>query len=548
MNAGIKYATRAAQAVNADLATPGQPGDFNDLHLAQGLEAVRHRIAEARPPEGQQKMLNGWPVPVSLELHSAPAIPPQSICSLREFCEAVAGSVQVPFDLVAICAIGAVAAAAQGKFCVLIRPGYREPLNIYAVVPLPPAERKSSGLEPCKRPLVDWEAEQARVMAPEISLKRSERATKEKTIEKLRTRATPETLDESIRQVQKLEEDLPEIPDAPRVLIDDTTPEALAAFMSRQGGTAAIMEAEGGIFEILSGLYTNGRANLNLILKAWCGESVTVDRRSRGTIMLHNPCLTICLCIQPEVLREIAAKPGFRGKGVLGRFLYCMPKSLLGRRPVETKPVPEAVTAAYRAMILHILETPHALNEFGEPQPFDLKLSDEAYRLWVAFSERVESELRAGGEFENIRDWAGKLPGQAVRLAGILHVAAETKPAHRSISESTMAAALDLAAVLADHALLAFAEMGADPAIECAKRILQWFMDAQVTEFPARDAFNAVKGRYPKMDMIRQGLRVLEDREYVRLVVDQKSPGPGRKPSPVFQVNPLAHNSHNSQK
>lgn len=65
-----------------------------------------------------------------------------------------------------------------------------------------------------------------------------------------------------------------------------------------------------------------------------------------------------------------------------------------------------------------------------------------------------------------------------------------------------MVAALDLAAVLADHAILAFAEMGADSVIECAKRILRWIVDEQVASFSARDAFEAVKGRYPKMDMI----------------------------------------------
>jgi hypothetical protein len=348
-----------------------------------------------------------------------------------------------------------------------------------------------------------------------------------------------------VRTVQEWEAELPEVPALPRLLADDVTPEALAGFMGDHNECAAIIEAEGGIFEILSGLYTNGRANLNLILKSWCGEPVTVDRRSRDTLNLRSPALTLCLTPQPEVLSDLAQKPGFRGKGVLGRFLYCMPKSLLGQRKVEANPVNESAAAAYRATLLRILSTPPAINQYGERCLYNLRLSDGAYRAWVAFATKVEHELRDGGAFENIRDWAGKLPGQVVRIAGVYHVAIEPEPMKQPIAEATMHQALTLAAVLAEHALLAFDYMGADPSVECAKRIWKWVVDTRPETFSARDAYQAVKGSYPKMEQVAAGLRVLTERIYIRPVPDQGRPGPGRKPSPVFEINPLAHNSHN---
>jgi len=343
-----------------------------------------------------------------------------------------------------------------------------------------------------------------------------------------------------VRKVQELEEELPEVPAIPRLLADDVTPEALAGFMGDQNECAAIIEAEGGVFENLSGLYTNGRANLNLILKSWCGEPVTVDRRSRDTLNLRSPALTLCLTPQPEVLSDLAQKPGFRGKGVLGRFLYCMPKSLLGQRKVEANPVNESAAAAYRATLLRILDTPPAINRYGERCLFSLRLSDGAYRAWVAFATKVEHELRDGGTFENIRDWAGKLPGQVIRIAGVYHVAIEPEPMKQPIAEATMHQALTLAAVLADHALVAFNFMGADPSVECAKRIWRWITDTRPETFSGRDALNALKGSYPKMDMIRAGLAVLEERGFLRQVADQVRTGPGRKPSPTYAVNPRA--------
>jgi hypothetical protein len=467
---------------------------------------------------------------------------------LREFCEAVAVSVQVPFELPVMGALGAVAAAAQGKFKVMVRPGYFEPLCIYSVTVLPPGERKSASLDHCKKPLVDWESEQYQLIEPEIKTARSELITRQKAIDKARGKAPsdPEKLQEVIRTVQALEEMLPEVPVAPRLLCDDITPEAMSSFMAEHEERASVIEAEGGLFSILAGMYSSGTPNLNLVLKSWSGESTTVDRRSRDTIRLRAPVLSLTLTPQNEVLRDIAKMPGFRGRGLLGRNIYCLPASRLGSRIIETVPMPEAVQANYSSMLFRILNKPWAQDDYGNRTPYQIRLSDPAYRLWIQFAEAVEVELRDGGQFEALRDWAGKLPGQSIRLAGLYHVAREEDPPSVPIPDDIMSMALSLAAVLADHARAAFQFMGSDPAIECARRVLRWIIQDQVQTFTARDAYQAVKGSYPKMEQVMPGLRVLEDRVYIRLANEDLRPGPGRKPSPIFKVNPYSHNSHNS--
>ena len=71
----------------------------------------------------------------------------------------------------------------------------------------------------------------------------------------------------------------------------------------------------------------------------------TRDRGSRPPVFLKSPRLSIGLSPQPDVLRGLAAKPGFRGRGLLGRFLYLLPPSPLGFRP-RINPVPEGVRDA----------------------------------------------------------------------------------------------------------------------------------------------------------------------------------------------------------
>ena len=222
-------------------------------------------------------------------------------------------------------------------------------------------------------------------------------------------------INEIIRQVQDLEDSLPEIPIPPRLFVDDITPEGLVEFMGQQGGRAAILEAEGGIFELISGLYTNDKANLNVWLKAWSCEKISVDRKSKDTIHIDKPALSMVLLPQPDVLRVIGNKDGFRGRGLLGGFLYCLPQSRLGQRLIETPPIPARSLSAYESKLLEIVESPWATDENGNETHHVIRLSQDAYKRWVTFADSVEAELGDGGELFNMTGWAGKLPGQAIR-------------------------------------------------------------------------------------------------------------------------------------
>ena len=519
--------------------------DFNDLHQAEGLDVVRAQLAGASKPVAVAEALIE---PVSFDAVNVPDVDPALLPPiLGEFCGAVAEGLQVPLEQVLINALACVAVAGQRKFKVEVRMDYVEPLNIYALAALPPGERKSATAEVCKRPLIDWETEAQEEARESIRNILSERKTLEKAIEAKRAKVgsakTAEARREIIAEVKALEAELPEVRDAPRLLIDDVTPEAIPAFMEKQQERAGIIEAEGGLFDILAGRYSKGVPNLDAVLKCWSGETVHVDRRNGLPIVLHDPALTICLSPQPEVVRSLADKPGFRGRGLLGRFLYLLPRSRVGNRKAEPDPIPQAVQNRYAAKIRGLLNLPWAFDPNGKPTAFLIQLDPEAYHAWVEFLRDIEATLGWGGELEQIADWGGKLPGASVRLAGLLHLVQHDAPHQHQISLGTMQQALGLAKVLIAHAKAAFALMGADPDIECAKHILAWIVDRRIDAFQARDAFEKVKGRYPKMEQVRAGLSILDDRAYIFPAPSpEREPGrPGRSPSPRYIVNPLAH-------
>jgi len=483
---------------------------------------------------------------VPLTGFKAPAISPDILPGwLKDYSLAVVEHMQVPFELVLANVLGVAATVLARKFEVLIKPGYLEPLNLYILAPMEPAERKSGTQSLCVAPLIDWEREQARQLKDKIIEARSRRESLEAIIKgkqgKL-AKTEPGKQEALIKEIAQLQKELPTIPHEPRLIADDITPEATASLMAANFERIGVISAEGGLFDTLAGRYSSGIPNLDLFLKGHSRDPVRVDRKGGSPVIMNSPALTLCLSPQPDVMMGLAKKPGFRGRGLLARFLYVVPVSMVGRRKIDTPPVPDQLAVTYRQNVQALLDTPWALNEFGEQVSHVLKLEPAAFGDWVKFSQAVEAELNEGGKFEIIKDWAGKLPGQAGRLAGILHCLKNLGEAARHpITQATMGQALELGTVFIAQALDAFGMIGADSDIEAAKRVLSWIRREHIEGFAQRDCHRALLGTYSRVDKIRAALSVLEERGYIQPLDAGSAKGPGRPPSPQYRVNPLAH-------
>lgn len=491
----------------------------------------------------QRPFLNENKMPVPFEGHNPPVLPDDSVPGIiGDFARALAQSIQVPFELALTNTLGAYAIAGQRKFKVQVNPAYLEPLCLYAMCALPPGERKSSTVEACKRPLVEWQKAKQAEMKDKIKTLSSERQTLEEAIQLARKKAarakTVESRKEEIERIKTLEAELPSIPAMPMLLADDFTPEALGALMADQDQRIGVMEAEGGLFDTLAGRYSAGVPNLDAVLKFWSGESAQIDRRGRDTICLDDPHLTLVICPQPEIIQGMASKPGFRERGLIGRFLYFLPKSKLGSRVAKSIPIPIEIEQRFNYSIKNILAIPWAKTGTNEDTSYVLQLTPEARTKWESMFDSIESQLDVGGDYEYMRDWAGKFPGQIVRLAGILHISMFENPQDYEISAETMETAIRLGNVLVEHAKAVFSLMGTDKTIECAKDILNWIKRDHVASFFSRDALNKVKGKFDTMSQVTPALKELEERSYIFALAGTNQ-GPGRPKSQEYMVNPL---------
>jgi replicative DNA helicase len=465
---------------------------------------------------------------------------------LGEYVAAVATATQTPPDLAGMLALAVLATVAAGTVEVEPRPGWQEPLCLFVAVGMDAGSRKSGVFTAMTRPVADFERDQAAAALPGITetavLRRiadQAAATAEAAAGKAPAGQQEQARAEAIARAAEAANLV--VPPLPRWLVDDATPEALAGLLATYG-RIALLSPEGDVFDQMAGRYNQGAGpNLGVYLKGHAGDLLKVDRRGRPPEYVERPALTIGLAVQPEVLRGLAARPGFGGRGLLARFLYSLPASLVGRRQPGAPPVPAAVANRY-TLELQALAASLAVPA-GDDGPAVLTLDQAAGELLLGFERELEPRLAAGsGDLAHLAGWAAKLAGATCRLAGLLHLAGHLRDGWaRPISADTFAGAARLASYLVEHARAVFDLMDADPRVDDARWLLDWITRTGQVQFTRRDAHAAApRGRFPKATSLDPALGLLEEHRWLRRVdADPVGPRGGRPASPRFLVNPL---------
>lgn len=484
-----------------------------------------------------------WEAPIPLDTGSVPPFPVEALGPLAEYVGAVAEALQVPPDLPGGLALSVIAAALARKCRVEARRKYSEPLNIYTLTLLESGNRKTATVEAVTAPLVAVEADLLARAEPEIAAVESQRRIREGERSNLERDAARLTADSTERERSRraalsLARELAETdaPVRPRLLVNDVTPEQLGYLLAEQGGVLACFSAEAEIFGPMMGRYAkDGQPNLDVYLKGHSGDDHRVDRGTRKPVTVRRPALTLGVSVQPAALESLTRDPTVRGRGLLGRFLYTRPTSLLGYRNTEPQPVPDIVEAQWANLVRWLCALPRP------PVEYVLTLSPEAYRVHQAFDEEVEKALRPGEPFHTMQDWAGKLPGATLRLSAILHAAeaglAGREPWATPIGEPIMAAAVRLGRFYAAHAAAVFELMGTDPVVAGAQRLLAWIKRRGAETFTKRDAHYAHRAAFPRAADLDAPLRLLVERYWIRPLDPSGNGKPGRK-SERYVVHP----------
>lgn len=486
-----------------------------------------------------------WDPPAPLgRTAELPAFPVDALPNwLAAEVKALAEFTQTPVDLGGTISLAVLSTTAGGRCVVEVRGSWREPVNLYTVVAMPPGSRKSAVFAELVGPLLDAELSMIDTTRPKILEAETQRKVAQKAAEQATTKAGHQDSKDEGKRTKALADAIGAaalaeaitVPTLPRLVADDVTTEAAASLLAEQGGRLAVLSAEGGIFSTLAGRYS-GMPSLEVFLKGHAGDMLRVDRKGRPPEHVAQPALTLGLAVQPEVLTDIAGLPGFRGRGLLARMLYSLPENLVGRRVIGAPPIPDDVRKTYADKVSTLAAT---LAEWTDPAV--LLLSPEAGEVILQAERDLEPRLAEHtGDLAGIVDWASKLIGAVVRIAALLHLAGDVERGWSTrISAETAGQALKIGHYFTAHALATFDAMGADAQVAEARAVLAWLERVGPAEFTKRELFSAVsRSRFKKVGDLDPSLELLEQHGHIRRKPESERTGPGRRPSPTYEVHP----------
>lgn len=382
-------------------------------------------------------LFSGDPIP--LKPVGLPAFPLHALPeTYLQMAAAVAASVQVDTAMVGPMILGALSAAVGGCVETEVRPGWVETSVLHFVVSASPSERKSAAMRQVMAPLYAAEKALAASVGPirQAALVRKRVADQkavaaEKEAAKSTAKSSAGSTDPMVGGVDHValavklaaEAEAITVPEIPRILADDVTPEAMVRRMMENRGRLAVVSAEGGAFDTLAGRYSRGVANTDVWLKAYSGDPIRVDRVNRDSETIDRPALTVCVATQPDKLATVMGDTRFADSGLLSRLCVAQPRSMVGHRdPDDAMPVPESVAYAYAEALTGLAAALHD-PEHG-PVAKMVKFHPAASAEVMEIERTVERRLRVGGDLGgSMAEWGGKHVGRVVRLAVLLHMA-----------------------------------------------------------------------------------------------------------------------------
>ena len=548
---GRKHAEQVAASLQGIAAAakivvlPGLPpaGDVSDWIAAGGTKEELKRLAKTSSfwaPATQT-----WGEIDSLDNRTLPEFPTRSLPgALRRWVEAESHATQTPPDLAGLLALASCSATIARHVVVQARPGWQEPVNLFTAILLDPGNRKSAVYADATQPLRELEKELIEAARPAVAREQSDRRQDEARLKKLEKVAAEKGDQEARHEARELAAELAEMPEPalPRLLVDDATSEKLGMMLAEQNGRIASMSPEGGVFDLMAGLYSkSGMPQFGVYLMGHSGDDLITDRVSRKSIHVERPALTCAYAMQPQVIQGLAENAAFRGRGLLARFLYAAPQSWIGEREIAPISLPPEVREEYRRLIRRLAAS--SAHIARESEPIQIHLAADALALFQKWETEIEAMLAEGGDMECTRDWGAKLAGATLRLAAVMHCVEWMVT--ESIGRETISKAIEIARYLIPHAeaVLRMMQASEETVDDDARYVLRWIRRHGWRDFTKREAQQHGRRRFPHAEDIDPALELLAQHNYIR-PLPSPPPRPGRPPSPAYEANPELKNEH----
>jgi hypothetical protein len=332
--------------------------------------------------------------------------------------------IQAPVEICAQSALSHAALAVQAHANVVLPTGHARPLSLFLLSVAGSGDRKSAADKELGWALVKHE----RNLADDLVQAKADFLNDKEAFEAARAAAKAKAgKDGGRKEIANALDGVGEAPNPPLdavISFPEPTLEGLHKYLSIGQPSMGLFSDEGGMF-----VGGHGMSKENALKTAagfshlWDGAPVKRLRSMDGATVLYGRRVSLHLMLQPEAASAWLSDPTLRDQGLFSRLLIAAPGSLAGTR-FYREPAADARYALDRfgARVLEALERPYQVVEgkVAELDPRPLPMSANASRMWRAFADSIEKELKPTGKLRPVIGLANKIPEHAARLAGVL--------------------------------------------------------------------------------------------------------------------------------
>lgn len=516
-----------------DLADPPPAGwDARKLRALLPSAASQPRAETPTPDD----MASSWPVPdmsvVNEGRRPPPPLPLEIFDNWERWITATAEGCSAPVDYVAASLLAVAASLIGNARWVSPWAGWCEPCALWIGLIGGPSSSKSPAIDPFLQLIRQLES--GFTAEYEATLLRWET---EREVAACKHKSWEEEVKQAVKnhaQAREMPPDAvePEMPVRPRLAVNDSTPEALAAILAgRPRGALLHRDELAGWLESFA-RYGNGSERA-FFLEAYGGRPYVLDRVKHPKPLVI-PALTISVLggIQPDRLSSTLLTGD--DDGLASRFLFTWPERVPLVRP---RMVPDA---GAREAFQRLTALEMASDEHGKPIPVVMQLAPEAADLFQDWREKHAALIDGAGGM--LAGHFGKHFGMVLRLALVLEYLWWSRTLDlppEAVSTMAVAGAITLAdGYFTPMAQRAYGDAAVPEKERHAATVARWITKEQVTLVNARNLRRQV--RLPGLseaDKVHAALDVLVEAEWLRPAPSRQGGTKGRQSSD-YAVNP----------
>lgn len=462
-----------------------------------------------------------WELPKEFESKKKSSLFPFDVYpgKLADFLKATCEETQVDYAMGGLMMLSVLSMCCMGK-AVIKYPhadsNHTEPLNLYTLTIADKGERKSGTYTAFTKPIDTFCDNYNQRHHADIERYKVEKARLTRIINSSKKKTETDNATQELLNLKECHSML--------MHVSDVTTETLVRLLKENNNRMGVFSDEGGVFDVLAGLYNKGNSNIDIILNAYDGQRVSIHRADRDITI--KPLLAIGLMTQPQNFMKLMNNQQFYDRGLIQRFLFAFPEAKAGTLDFESVPVPQELIDCYNSLINKLLSLPNTSIPVME---FD----KESSSLLREYFYEIQDNIRYG-TFKHLKDYASKQFGKCLRIAGVLHLC-EHEPTEK-VDGITTFKAIQLSKWSEEQAISALYDNGGTESIETtnAKYTLEKMKKNPDNSYSKTKLYNWIYRKVGK-DNVDTTLDLLEDMNYIKAeFVETK----GRKRI-MYKVNPI---------